>query len=331
VQESDVEPAPAEPVSPEPKAAKPEAKHSEKPEAPPSAAEPEAPAVGPARPPRTKDLLFLADEDGYFPSNGPLVEPRVVLGVHKPKAKEKALATDLYDRGAFVDLDEDGRRRFGIAPLDSVWMFGTDGPCRAKVRGSYAQAYIETESALEIGHRIEACTKNAAPVVFVGETPPALRWVEATEEFSKPIDPKTWSHPARPLLERWGLIPKKRKPPATHIRIERAANAHNLAFAHHWPPDVVEFEEENVVGACALQTPSGFVELPHDSVMSPGLLAGALVDNGQAQVVFLSYEYQLRVWTAAEPGRWTEFTTGIYHEEEIVYFGWSVLEDGGEP
>jgi hypothetical protein len=284
-------------------------------------------------------LGYLAYANGPFPSPGPIDAPRWVAAVHEPYGDDPLTAfTDaLLEGDPVVDVEPADFERLGLPPPSRVWMFGEQGACEAKVGSAYAQAYEDGFVGLEVGYRLEACTDAPAPVVFLGEAPPDLRWSPATLELSEPVQLEEWSHPARPLLERWGLTSWDGPPPPTiYARVGKATNAHELGFAHYDPGDEDDDEcgsdEETIAVGLALATDQGFVELPAVDDAVPGeFLVGELLQGDETVAVVAKLRFQMHVWTRASPKAWTHFTTGTYHDEDVAFSAWSVLLDACEP
>lgn len=284
-------------------------------------------------------LGYLAYADGPFPNPGRLESSRWVVALHEPYEDDPLteFTQSLLDGDPIVDVEPADFERLGLPEPTKVWMFSDGKPCEATVGSAYAQAYEDGFVGLEVGYRLEPCTDAPAPVLFLGDDPPDLRWSAANLELSDPVKLDAWRHPARPVLERWGLSSwKGAPPPEIYARVARATNAHELGFAHYYPGDEDDDEcgsdDETVATGLALATKEGFTELPSVDERVPGeFLVGELLQGETTVAVVAKLRFQMFVWTAAAPKGWTQFTTGSYHDEDVAFSAWSVLLDECEP
>lgn len=121
-----------------------------------------------------------------------------------------------------------------------------------------------------------------------------------------------------------------------HARVARADHAHELGFAHYYPgdedDDACGSDDETVAVGLALATEAGFIELPPVDEHVPGeFLVGELSQGDATVAVVAKLRFQMHVWTSAAPARWTRFTTGSYHDEDVAFAAWSVLLNACEP
>jgi hypothetical protein len=104
-----------------------------------------------------------------------------------------------------VEVDPAALAKLGFEPPGPhVWLFGTEGPCRANVTVPMVGAYQGAGEILEVSWRLEGCLDLPwAPVGVVAETlPPHLQWTTAQPVFTLELGPEVeWSHPFAPLVD----------------------------------------------------------------------------------------------------------------------------------
>lgn len=281
-----------------------------------------------------KSLGYVARPSGPFPNPGEIETTRLVVSIREDLDDQLLHYTDtLLEGDRVIDVAPADRKLLGLSTKPNVWLFGHSAPCKAKVGKPYAQAHDEGSVALEVGYRLKPCGKNPAPIAHLGDTPPDLRWKTAKVELSERVDLTQWKHPARQTLEGWGLAEWEGKTPTVYARIARAHNAHELGYAHYLPgTDECGSEEESTVVRIALWSGKTFSELPAvEEALGGEALVGELTFEDATIAVVATLRYQMYVWVAAMPTTWTEFRTGSYHDEDVAYSGWSVLQNPCEP
>ena len=309
---------------------------------PPMATEPkpEPEAKVPEKPPLPAETIpieleaerfaFVAYDDGPFPNVAPAQWPRVVVSIDNPEGEDAKLAERLTadDRGWEAHQDP---ATIGLPPPPTIWMFGAEGACQAKVGPAYVSAYEDAYLTLERGFRIEPCTKTFAPVAFLGPEAPPMRWRVATNEYYETVEPATWDHPVRATLMARGLAQwDADAPPPDEIivRIRKAGAIAELGYAQHWPNEDDCAEDQAIDQTVGFWDGAAFEPLPsvNEYAGSPELV-GVLELDGKPRVAIgdLSFQLQLGVLEGRDV-TWTELPTGDYHDEDVAYWGWSVLD-----
>lgn len=315
----------------------------------PSAASPAAgqgsarpePEVERVSPPELATLRYVANAVEDFPYSGKPDTLRLIVQIIEPEEPEEGKKADpwyafteqLADGDHTVPLDPALEAEHAFRPSQDVWLFGADGPCKTELGPGFAWA--ETESGyltLKIGYEVERCTKAPSPIVYLGDEPPPVKWTPIEQTAYEMLeDPQTWQHPKRAALEKLGLLEWDAEDgdPDIVVRIHEAGDIVELGYAHHWPADTCEEEEQGIylevgrwVGDHVEPLPA--YEHPYAHVELVGALYGP---NGMWAVVADS-QFQLQLGYSSEAGwSWTELQTGVYHDEDIAYWGWSVLEN----
>lgn len=117
-----------------------------------------------------------------------------------------------------VDVDAAALAALGFdPPAPHVWIFGPEGPCRARVTTPMVGRYDgPAGEVLEVSWRLEGCLGRAwAPIgALVEMLPPDLKWVVATPVLAAEVDPRGgWTHP----LAAFSAEPEDSgEPPAAH-------------------------------------------------------------------------------------------------------------------
>ncbi len=229
---------------------------------------------------------------------------------------------------------DDARAR-GLPEVSEVWLFGPDGPCRARQVRIFADHYEDVVPTLELGWELEACADEFAPVAHLGPSPPALRWIDAEVRHAGPLERASWKDPLADALEDQGLweaTPDDTGPqvdPSFFTRVAEAGPVVELSYAQHWPGDACE-EYEHTSTVIYAREGEALIELPtSDEIYGSPELVGALVDEDGLVATVATHAFQIWIGTGPlEPDRyrWTEIHTGNYHEEDTAYWAWSVLE-----
>ncbi len=321
---------PAAPTdSTDPATATPDTKTASTPEASPTPKTPPTAAPG---------LRLVASAKGPFPSVDDTPGPRLVMSAASPSAgAATTFAEALLDEDGAVPVDDARAAALGLSAPDAVWMFVDGAPCRATVGERYALAYEDASLVLEVGFRLDGCGTDFAPLAHVGPTPPAIRWVAAKTDVSERITkPKRFTHPAAATLRGRGLfrwraadpdadLPKRK--PKFHVRIRTAGPIVELGYAHHWPGPDCE-EEQTVDVVLTRRVGERYVPLPPVSEYADKPeLVGVLMEGDAPWAVIADERYQLQLGMFdGDTVRWTEVTTGDYHDEDTAFWGWSVLD-----
>lgn len=309
--------------------------------APPDAAEPVAerevvaqeasePSASEVVPIEADRFAFVAMEDGPFPNAAPLRTTRVVVSIESPEGEAAEDAERLLSDSRGVERhDEPGA--IGLATTPRVWMFGKAGPCEAKVGKAYVAAYDDPYLTLERGFEIESCAEDFAPLAYLGDAAPPLSWrVPTTVYYDTVADPTEWEHATKPVLMANGLAEwEPDAPPAEiSVRVHEAGKVWEIGYAHLWPHEEACEEEEGVDLRIGLWDGKRFDELsPVSRFAGNSELIGVLELDGDAAAVIADERYQLQLGLLDGPTiAWSEVRTGDYHDEDVAYWGWSVLE-----
>lgn len=279
----------------------------------------------------TDGLRYIALREGYFHSNGSIdrADPRVAVIQYPQTEGQRTFTAAHEESGEVVTLTPALVQQLDLETPKAVWLFGEDGPCRATLRDAYAVVQYEIEPILERGFFLEACTDDYAPVGWVGEQPPDLRWHHASFEFDEIVEnPDAMEHPAREQLVELGLLdnidPDTKKKAVTHVRILMAGPVTEFGVMQHWPhPEDCEEMESGAVRT-ALWDGTGVPQWldAGDRFSSPELMGTLTLDGSVAAIVY-DERFQMYVQTSTD---YLEFLTGDYHDEDVAFWGWSVLE-----
>lgn len=285
--------------------------------------EPDEPAPGPITLEVDK-LAFLARDYSPFPQAAPIRKPRVVISIESPEGDAADLAERLVSSDDGYELHEDPTK-------PKVWMFGATGPCEAKVGQAYVAAYDDPYLTLERGFVLEPCDERAAPLVYVGPAAPSLRWRAADNVFFDAVkDPAKWEHATKPVLVANGLTEWEPDavPAEVFVRVREAGKVWEIGYAHHWP-SVADCDEVQAIDLrMGFWDGEAFAELPPVSrFASNSELIGVLELDGEPAVVIADDHFQVQLGVVnGRKVAWQEVRTGDYHDEDIVYWGWSVLD-----
>ena len=287
-----------------------------------------APAASP-REASPADFRFFAGDEGPFPNASGDKQPRVVASVELPEDARASFAEELLANGYRRTLTDEEAAELEVVAPPQVWLFGSDGPCRAELGPPYAAVYDDPTLVLELGHHVQPCTDAPAPIAFVAEQPPTARWHAVSTDVAEEVsEPARWEHALQPVMIERGFGDRDAKnPPRVHVRIRSAGPVTELGWAHHWPGDDCE-ESEVVDLAIGIRDGDAFTPFaPLDDHSRDAELVGALTVDARAWVVVADHRHQLRLGAIAEQSvRWTELGTGHYHDEVTAYWGFSVLE-----
>ena len=286
-----------------------------------------------------EDFLYVSQKDGDFPSVGS-EQPRLILYFdHEREIKfPDELGEAFMEEGELRRLDAATAAKLKLTPPGQVWLFGESGPCKAKLGSAYAYPYTDGMPAIEVGYLLEPCADKFAPLAYVGAEAPKAQWesagLDVSEELGK--DWKKWAHPKREAFAALGAFDwtpdeDEKRRPRLHLRSLEAGAAGEVAYAWHWPGDACE-ESESIGRAVGLWSGGKFSALPDLSEYSgAGELMGALMLGELTLVIVVKDRFQLYFsrWRGpgdGDYGAWVERRTGEYHDEEVAYAGWSVLE-----
>lgn len=275
-------------------------------------------------------LVLVTMEDGPFPSPAPLDVPRVVISIENPEGEAADHAERLVGNDDGYELHDDPAS-IGLPSKPRVWLFGAAGVCEAKVGKAYATAYDDPYLTLERGFVVEPCVDSFAPLAYVGPAAPALRWRAAKSVFFDAVeDPAKWEHATKPVLVANGLTEWEPDavPAEVFVRVREAGKVWEIGYAHHWPHDESCEEEQAIDLRTGLWDGETFEELAEVGPFGRrSELVGVLDLEGEPAVVVADERYQLQLGLVN--GRkvvWKEVRTGDYHDEDVAYWGWSVLD-----
>lgn len=275
-------------------------------------------------------FAFLARDHSPFPRAAPIRKPHVLMSIDNPEGETAELAERLVASDDGYELHDDPSA-VGLSSKPKVWMFGPAGPCEAKVGKAYVAAYDDPYLTLERGWVIEECVERPAPLVYVGPAAPSLRWREVDSVFFDEVeDPAKWEHATKPVLVANGLTEWEPDavPGGVFIRVREAGKVWEIGYAHHWPHDEACAEEQAIDLRIGLWDGESFEEFPAVSRFAGSSeLVGVLELDGEPVVVVADDHFQLQLGRVT--GRkvtWKELRTGDYHDEDVAYWGWSVLD-----
>jgi hypothetical protein len=306
--------------------------------------EPTSPS--PTAPLRVDTLAFVASTGGPFPSMSDEASPRLVLhvDVELDHAGREQLASKLLDAGGFSRLDADAAALVELTPPREVWLFGSSGPCAAKLGSAYGLAYEEGPRALELGYLLEPCTGDFAPIAQLDAQPPPAIWTSAattdTHELSSTSDWAKWKHDKRAAFEAigalaWAPNEDETRRPDLHVRVREAESIVELGFRWHWPaPDCMESElGKSVFGSWNNDRFTPLPQLDPDDEFLEGELVGVLALAGRPIAIVSAAKFQMYVAIGTGTGfaAWAQKLTGAYHDEVTATAGWSVLEHDCSP
>lgn len=137
-------------------------------------------------------------------------DPATTLQLHRMAWGSKRAGWDP------VPLDPVELQPLGIvAPAEHVWLFGPEGPCRARVGQPRLSVYAGAGDVYEISWELQGCTGVGwAPVGLLAEQVPAdVRWVAAETLAELELQPQErWEHPLEDLVDhpKWDVPPDGR-------------------------------------------------------------------------------------------------------------------------
>lgn len=273
-------------------------------------------------------LMYLPSEDGPFTSFIEEKGPRLARVFYPNGEVENAFGNE-HETSGTVMLTAKQVTDLKVEKPKAVWMFGSDGPCRAKIKKPYATVMYDAGMVIETGFFLEACTTDYAPVAYVGKKPPPAKWHSATPSFDEIVKkPKSFKHPGRKLLVDLGLLDTRhtetKKKAVTHVRIREAGPVTEFGVMQHWPhPEDCEEEASGGVVPALWDHKSPPQRLdPGDEYDQPELV-GSLTLDGKVAAIIYDESFNMYVQTK---NAYTEVLTGDYHDEDVAYWGWSVLD-----
>jgi hypothetical protein len=277
------------------------------------------------------ELAYVADAGGGFPSMLSTPGPRLVLAVlDEPPAFVDAEAEGVQD------VADEALATIGVARPSAVWLPTPSGTCRAALGSGYVGHYAEGVVAYEVGYHLKPCAPVFGPIgVLADDAPPELRWVAATVELDEQVELDAWAHPMREAFLELGLgthVDEAGAPApvrAARISTVEGTSLRQLVAVDHWPaPEPCNEVEAVTIGTGLwdgtalrwLPTPEPTPWEPHEPQ-----LVGALVDGRVPVVVVYTVRFQAMVGTrdAAGEYRWSEISTGRYHDEDVAFSGYS--------
>lgn len=297
-------------------------------------------AQGPPPAELSPDTFVYLAGTSRFPTNLYDIGPRVV----RTLTDEVELTGDDLDDGEHRVVSDEWLAEHDVARPDTVWMFGSAGPCQATLGEGYVGYYAEGPETYELGFLVEPCTKNASPIAMLGPQPPqALRWVPAevvaTHEAAR-ADWLSWEHPVRNVALERGIGERTvfDLPPAPVLYAQLSAvpgsALHQLITVDYWP-DEHECGDLDVV---QLDTGLWDGKAPTMRWIEPGeqfdltmvqtQLIGAVLDGTVPVAIVHDVAYDLGLATRTATGTydWALIETGWYHDEVLVGAGFHVAD-----
>lgn len=273
-------------------------------------------------------LQYLASEGGDFHSNIEDKGPRLATITYPDGDVANAFA-EQHEGSGTVMLSPEQIKTLGLKKPKAVWMFGPEGPCKAKPKRAYATVVFEASTVIETGFFLKGCTSDYAPVAYVGKKPPPAKWNGATRTMDDIVkNPKAFKHPARKQLVELGLLDNRHsetnKTAVTHVRITEAGPVTEFGVMQHWPhPEDCEEEQSGGVTPALWdhKSPPQWLRVG-DEYQDPELV-GTLTLDGKVAAIIFEESFNMYIQTQSA---YTEVLTGDYHDEDVAYWGWSVLD-----
>lgn len=301
--------------------------------------EPDEPEPPPPFDPRA--LVYLpAPGNGVFQLGHEQPSLALIIELEFGDDAREALALQLVDDGGFATLDDQRAEQLGLERPPRVWMFGSSGPCEAKLGSAYAIAEHDGPLVLELGFVVEPCAEHFAPVAYLGATPPALSWRDVECSRAAPIeDVESWTHPERSAYEQLGLFDWKpdddhASAPEQHwirsCKIDPVVT--ELAWSWVWPSEPC-WNAERVSRDIGVGRAGTFEPLPRlDEGVAPELI-GALMAEDQPAAILGAGWPELHIGTQIGGGFvWTPMIVGGFHDEVVAASDdWSVLDCDSDP
>ena len=286
-------------------------------------------------PPDPKTLRYVANAVEDYPYFGKPDALRLIVLIVELEEGDVwfDFTNALADGDRSVPLDPALEQRHHLRPEDDVWLIGPEGPCKTALGPGHATAVTESGYAvLEVHYEVRRCTDAPSPVAYVGSEPPPVTWVPVAQDFHDLLEePDAWQHPKRAALVKMGLLEWDADAgvPDVVVRIHEAGDVVELGYAHHWPADTCEEEEESVWLELGEWRDDHLEPLPEFEHPYAGVeLVGALQGPKGLWAVVADSQFQLQLgFDSAAGWSWTELSTGVYHDEDIAFWGWSVLEN----
>jgi hypothetical protein len=288
-----------------------------------------------------ESLVYLpAPGNGLFQLDHQQPSLALIIDVEPDDKARAQLATQLADGDGHTILSAEQEKSLGLERPQSVWMFGSSGPCEAKLGSPYAIADAEGLLVLELGYVVEPCTDEFAPVAHLGSQPAPLSWRRVDCSDAEQIAaPDSWAHPQRAAYEQLGMLdwePSEDYPTEPEQWWIRSCAVEpaivELAWSWVWP-DKPCWQGEYVSRDIAWWRDGALELLPRlDEGVAPELI-GALVNGEEPIAIFASGwpELYIGVRTGDEFG-WTAMTVGEFHDEVVAASDdWSVLDCDDDP